>query len=243
MNIHRTQYNGRNEEYYSEDAVLNGTMAANLIRGAQSKGLVVFMKHYALNDQETNRDGVAVFISEQAARENDLRGFEIAIRNVEVSGIMTSFNRVGCTHTAASTGLCNGILRGEWGYQGRLISDSVKSAQYFQPTECLLTTHDLMLGATANGKAWNYTEEALASDALVQNGLREAFHKYLYVMVNSNLLNGITAETSVANALPWWQLVLYGGMAAFGALVVVFGCLWGITVHRTKKAATAGKEE
>lgn len=243
VNIHRTQYNGRNEEYYSEDAVLNGTMAANLIRGAQSKGLVVFMKHYALNDQETNRDGVAVFISEQAARENDLRGFEIAIRNVEVSGIMTSFNRVGCTHTAASTGLCNGILRGEWGYQGRLISDSVKSAQYFQPTECLLTTHDLMLGATANGKAWNYTEEALASDALVQNGLREAFHKYLYVMVNSNLLNGITAETSVANALPWWQLVLYGGMAAFGALVVVFGCLWGITVHRTKKAATAGKEE
>ena len=62
-------------------------------------------------------------------------------------------------------------------------------------------------------------------------------------MVNSNLLNGITAETSVANALPWWQLVLYGGMAAFGALVVVFGCLWGITVHRTKKATTAGKEE
>lgn len=243
VNIHRTQYNGRNEEYYSEDAVLNGTMAANLIRGAQSKGLVVGMKHYALNDQETNRDGVAVFISEQAARENDLRGFEIAVRNVEVSCIMTSFNRVGCTHAAASTGLCNGILRGEWGYQGRLISDSVKSAQYFQPTECLLTSHDLMLGATANGKVWNYTEEALANDAMVQNGLRKAFHKYLYVMVNSNLLNGITPETSVANALPWWQIAVYSGMAAFGALVVVFGCLWGIAVYRGKKAAKAAKEE
>lgn len=243
LNIHRTQYNGRNEEYYSEDAVLNGTMAANLIRGAQSKGLVVGMKHYALNDQETNRDGVAVFISEQAARENELRGFEIAVRNVDVSCIMTSFNRVGCTHAAASTGLCNGILRGEWGYEGRLITDSVKSAQYFQPTECLLTSHDLMLGATANGKVWNYTNEALMNDALVQNGLREAFHKYLYVSVNSNLLNGITAETSVANALPWWQTAVYGGMAAFGGLAVVFGALWVVTVRREKQAVKAGKEE
>lgn len=243
VNIHRTQYNGRNEEYYSEDAVLNGTMAANLIRGAQSKGLVVGMKHYALNDQETNRDGVAVFISEQAARENDLRGFEIAVRNTEVSCIMTSFNRVGCTHAAASTGLCNGILRGEWGYKGRLISDSVKSAQYFQPTECLLTSHDLMLGATANGKVWNYTEEALANDPMVQNGLREAFHQYLYTMVNGNLLNGVTVETSVANALPWWQLAMYGGMAAFGALVVVFGCLWVVEVRRKKNVAKAAKGE
>ena len=90
---------------------------------------------------------------------------------------------------------------------------------------------------------WNYTEEALANDPMVQNGLREAFHQYLYTMVNGNLLNGVTVETSVANALPWWQLAMYGGMAAFGALVVVFGCLWVVEVRREKNVAKAAKGE
>lgn len=77
LNVHRTPYNTRNNEYYSEDAVLTGNMGAAVIQGAQEYGVVVVAKHFAFNDTEVNRDGLAVFLSEQAARENELRGFRM----------------------------------------------------------------------------------------------------------------------------------------------------------------------
>ena len=137
LNIHRNQYNARNLEYYSEDSMLTGLMGANVYEGAIAYGLVPVGKHFAFNDQETNRDGLAVFLSEQAARENELRGFQIAFRDGKATSLMTAFNRLGCTHVGASKGLMNGILRGEWGFKGYVITDSVKSAQYFLPTTFL----------------------------------------------------------------------------------------------------------
>lgn len=208
LNIHRTQYNARNIEYYSEDAVLTGTMGAAIYRQVVSYGVVAAGKHFAFNDQETNRDGVAVFIGEQAARENELRGFGIAIRDGNANSLMTAFNRLGCTHVGASKGLMNGIVRGEWGFKGYVITDSVKSAQYFLPADCAVAGNDRMLGGSNNVEVWGYTDENIAADPVLWNAARESYHRYLYAYANSNILNGVTAESDSSGAVEWWITAL-----------------------------------
>ncbi|MCD8294361.1 MAG: glycoside hydrolase family 3 C-terminal domain-containing protein, partial [Clostridia bacterium] len=100
LNVHRTPYNGRSAEYYSEDAILSGYSAAGVVKGSREYGLIVTLKHFAMNDQESNRRGVAVFATEQQMRENELRGFQIAFA-AGALGTMTSFNRIGCTYSSA----------------------------------------------------------------------------------------------------------------------------------------------
>ena len=221
MNLHRTPYNGRNVGYYSEDGVLTGMTAAYVHRGLNTKGVVTNAKHFAFNDQETNRDGLAVFLNEQAARENELRGFQIPIRDGSLKGLMTAFNRLGVTHVAAHTGIMNGILRGEWGFNGYVITDSVKSAQYFLPRETLMAGNDLMLGGSNNGTVWEFAPETVKDDPVVQSALRESFHRKLYVYANSVLMNGITQESSASGAVVWWVLMfqILGGVTFIGFAV------------------------
>ena len=237
LNLHRTPYNGRNLCYYSEDSVLTGQSASHVLEGVVTKGLTVNAKHFAFNDQETNRDGIAVFLSEQAARENELRGFQIPIRGGNMSGLMSAFNRIGCTHVAASLGLMNGILRGEWGYNGYLVTDAVKSAQYFLPRECLLAGNDSMLGGSNNGAAWNFTAETVAKDPVLQAGIRESFHRKLYFYANSNLLNGMTKDTTVSSSIVWWVLMLriLGGIATIGFVASI--ALFIVHLRKEKGAA------
>ncbi len=225
LNIHRTPYNTRNNEYYSEDAVLTGNMGAAVISGAQEYGVVVVAKHFAFNDTEINRDGLAVFLSEQAGRENELRGFRIALTESDSVGLMTAFNRLGCTHVSASEGLMEGILRGEWGYDGYVITDSLKSAQYFLPSECLTATTDMMLGGSNSGATWNYTAETIAENPELEEAIREAYHRYLYTVINSNAMNGITLETSTGTGTAW-QVALTAGTWGASAMAVLFALLW-----------------
>ncbi len=222
MNLHRTPYNGRNIAYYSEDSVLTGRCGAYVHQGLNRYGVTTQVKHFAFNDQETNRDGVAMFMSEQAARENELRGFEIGIRDGRITGLMSAFNRVGCTHAGAHKGLMNGILRGEWGWQGYLMTDSVKSTAYFLPRECLMAGNDMMLGGSANAKVWQLSEAEVKKDIVVQAGLRESYHRKLYSFVNSNLLNGMTSASSSGFNVPWWLLTLLILLGICFALFVLF---------------------
>ncbi len=208
MNLHRTPYNLRNVGYYSEDSVLTGRCSACVHTALNEKGILTNTKHFAFNDQETNRDGLAVFLNEQAARENELRGFQIAIRDGGLKGLMTAFNRLGCTHVAAHQGLMNGILEGEWGYRGFTMTDSVKSSQYFLPRETILAANHQMLGGSNNGAAWGLTVDEVSKDPALQNALRESYRRKLYVYVNSAVLNGITPESAASNSLVWWALML-----------------------------------
>lgn len=219
LNLHRSPYNARNYEYYSEDSVLTGRMGADLVTAVQECGVQATAKHFAFNDQETNRDGLAVFLDEQAARENELRGFQITIEDGNLMNLMSAFNRIGLTHCGAAQELMNGILRGEWGYNGRLLTDSVKSAQYFRPSECLMAGNDQMLGGGNSSPAWDYSVEVFENDPALQNQLREAYHRYLYTAVNSNRMNGITEESAVADVYTGWQW----------ALTIVWGILIGLT--------------
>lgn len=228
MNIHRTPYNLRNVAYYSEDAVLTGNTGANVHRAINKYGVVTNVKHFAFNDQETNRDGLAVFLNEQAARENELRGFEIGIRDGDIKGLMSAFNRIGCVHAGADEGLMNGILRGEWGWNGFMMTDSVKSSAYFLPRETAMAGNDQMLGGSNNAAVWNLTPAEVEKDIVLQSKLRESYHRKLYAYVNAATMNGIDSASAASGGQVWWVVmfeVIVGlsavGFAAFTALTIV----------------------
>ncbi|MBR1892075.1 MAG: glycoside hydrolase family 3 C-terminal domain-containing protein, partial [Lachnospiraceae bacterium] len=122
-NIHRLPYNARNHEYYSEDPVLSSFIGLAEAVAAQKYGVIVATKHLAFNDTEVNRSGVAVFMTEQKAREQELRATQAPIESGKVLGVMTAFNRVGLTPANAHSGLLNNILHNEWGFYGLMSED------------------------------------------------------------------------------------------------------------------------
>lgn len=124
MNIHRNLLCGRNFEYYSEDPLLSGVLAAEVTKGVQGKkGCGVTIKHFACNNQEDNRMGVDVHLTERALREIYCRGFELAVKESQPVAIMSSYNLVNGVHAANSKDLCTRLARQEWGFNGVIMSD------------------------------------------------------------------------------------------------------------------------
>ena len=236
MNLHRTPYNGRNICYYAEDPVLTGNTGAYVHKALNKYGMVTSVKHFAFNDQETNRDGLAVFLNEQAARENELRGFYIGIRDGGIKGFMSAFNRIGCIHVGASKNLMVNILRNEWAWKGFLMTDSVKSSAYFLPRENAAAGNDQMLGGSNNGKIWNLSVDSVSRDIVLQSNIRDSFHRKLYTHVNSALMNGIKADTAAAGSVPLWVLILEILMGAGYTGFLVFFILYLIQERKERRA-------
>lgn len=149
-NIHRNPCAGRNFEYFSEDPLVSGKMAAAITRGAQSKNVVVTVKHFALNEQETHRmdNGLYTWSNEQAMRELYFKPFEIAVKEAQALGIMSSMNRIGANWSGANKALLTDLLRTEWGYKGFVVSDicyNLTGSGYADPVIALYAQNDIML--------------------------------------------------------------------------------------------------
>ena len=218
INIHRTPLAGRNFEYYSEDPVQSGMFAALVIEQAQAKGIVVYAKHYALNDQETNRSSVCTFATEQAIREIYLKPFEIAVVDGGAKGLMNSMNRIGMVWAGAHEALLTDVLRGEWGFQGIMITDAtLAQSNKMRPLPTLLAGTDLMLCTNAG----IFEIENYASSATVMSALRESAHRILYAFADSSVMNGLSASTRVIPIMPAWQITLIVVDCVLAAAAVV----------------------
>jgi beta-glucosidase len=187
LNIHRSAQGGRNFEYMSEDPVLNGLIGAGMAKGAQDQGVTVFMKHFIMNEQETNaRSGLLVWSDEQAMREIHLRPFELTVKEAGVTGAMSSFSYIDGKW--ANPELLNGMLRDEWGFRGVVSSDAVFG--FMEPQIAITSGNDLMLDVLSVTKNKKRLEEAYDKHpAAISAGLRNSMHNSLYATLKTYLFN------------------------------------------------------
>lgn len=218
-NIHRSPFGGRNFEYYSEDGVLSGKIAAAQIKGCNSRGVFTFIKHFAVNEQETHRSisGDCSWLSEQSLREIYLRPFEIAVKEGGSRAVMTSFNRIGTRWTGGDYRLVTQILRNEWGFKGTVLCDFNTIPAYMNSRQMAYAGGDLNL---ATGPI-TWCDPSSVSDVTI---LRRCIKNTLYAVVNSNAMNGEV----IGYGMPIWQIFL---IVLDCALVVGLG-VWGFFVIR-----------
>lgn len=202
VNIHRTPYAGRNFEYFSEDGYLSGELAYEVVVGMQDRGVMTFIKHLFLNDQETNRQGVSTFSNEQAIREIYLKAFEKPFTEGGAKATMGSFNRIGCTWSGAYAPLLKDVIRGEWGSTAIIDTDMavIPALQSFGAG----LENGNTLWATSADIFYNLVRETAAKDSKMVANLREACHVLLYNVANSIGINGISTTTVVNRVNPYW---------------------------------------
>lgn len=234
VNIHRTPYGGRNFEYYSEDPFISGQICAAQVGGIQSKGVYVYMKHFALNDQDTGRDGLCVWTNEQAAREIYLQAFEYPIEQANALCVMTSFNRLGTTWAGGDYNLLTNILRNEFGMKGIILTDFSNSNNYM----------DVVQGVVAGGNAWDANDankwpaklKEYKDNATVCNAMRDASKHILYTVANSNAMNGVSENVQIVEVRAWWQTAILVLDVVFGVLAVGSAVMLVRDIRRKKES-------
>lgn len=220
MNIHRNAFSGRTFEYFSEDSLLSGVMASSEISGAKSKGVYSFMKHFALNDQETKRtEMLCTWTNEQAMREIYLKPFEMSVKEGGAQAVMSSFNYIGNTYAGADSALLQTVLRGEWGFKGFVLTDYFGGYGYQNADQEVRAGNDSMLATT---KITNHITDKSATSV---KAMRQAAHNILYTAANSwQYANG---EPKVAT--PICKTAMY---VAWGVVAVLVIGLEFLTIKR-----------
>lgn len=211
MNIHRNAFSGRTFEYFSEDSLLSGVMASSEISGAKSKGVYSFMKHFALNDQETKRtEMLCTWTNEQAMREIYLKPFEMSVKEGGAQAVMSSFNYIGNTYAGADSALLQTVLRGEWGFKGFVLTDYFGGYGYQNADQEVRAGNDSMLATT---KITNHITDKSATSV---KAMRQAAHNILYTAANGwQYANG---EPKVAT--PIWKTAMYVAWGVTAVLVI-----------------------
>ena len=220
INIHRSPFGGRNFEYYSEDPIMSGRLAAEVVRGARSKGVYCQIKHFAVNEQETNRSGVCTWLTEQSLREIYLKPFEIAVKDGGSLGMMSSFNRIGSLWTGGDYRLLTEILRNEWGFRGMVITD-FNTEPFMDTKQMAYAGGDLNLATLP--RAWD--AETPADFTVLRNSVKNI----LYTLTRSNAINGHSEGAYYITYYAWWEVMLF----FVGIGVIIGSAIWGFFVIRS----------
>lgn len=254
-NIHRSVFGGRNFEYFSEDPILSGSLAAGMISGVGDQGLACHMKHFALNDQEMNRSNdVLTWADEQTMRELYLRLIEIAVKKATMhvsyqavdgtietavlpaaTGIMSAQNAIGVTPCYWNEALLTNVLRNEWGFKGTVITDLVYSHGG--------NLRNAML--SAGGDDWLipnvrilWEDSADSQSPAAQQAMRKAAHDICYTVVNSSAMNGIGYGAKAVHATsPWVWIARLVTAALFVLFILIVR-----SIYRRRKLMKASPE-
>ena len=235
-NTHRTPYGGRASQYFSEDPVLTGICTMEVAYSALQKGGIITAKHFAFNDQEGGRSGISPFMSEQRAREIELRAFQIPVemhkydtaeKDYALLGIMTSFSKIGAVECTASKGLMTNILRNEWGFNGYVVSDLKDDLDIMPQT--------FLAGSTGyDWRTYNidiepyFNVEEFKYDKDVVNGIVEACHRKMWVFAHTPLINSVNRSTHSIWNMTWWRGSYIAAISVSGTALaagVVLYCL------------------
>ena len=259
LNTHRHAYNGRNGEYYSEDPVLSGSAAMEFAIGALDYGLIAAPKHFAFNDQETNRSGVAPYMLEQRAREVELRAYQIAFEATKydteevdagMRGLMISFSKIGPVECTASYELMTEILKEEWGFKGYAVTDiyddtDIYGAVLASGTTCFDTRGiSGFYGASTLENCSTFATQVdgskvsaqlLSGDARLQNAVKDSCHNILYAFSQSSLMNRYNSTTHIEQTMTWWRMAYMAAIAAFGILLLASGALYVVSSKRKER--------
>ncbi len=227
-NTHRSAFGGRNFEYYSEDGVLAGWMAASASNGAREYGVYSYVKHFATNDQETNRTNfLCTWLNEQSMREIYLKSFEITFKNSDPAATMVAFNNIGTEPAESCSALLNTVLRDEWGFRGLAETDYFGGYGYQDADRMIRGGCDLML-ATYDTEFSVVTDTTSATSV---QAMRTAAHNILYTTVNSRAY-----ASDVDNSIPAWKIAIYV-VDVILALIIIL-----LEVRAIKKFLAARKE-
>lgn len=201
MNIHRSAFGGRNFEYFSEDPLLAGTIAASEVNRAQEKGVYAFIKHFALNEQETNRVSMlCTWADEQSIRELYLKPFEMSVKLGGATAVMSSFNYIGPKYAGANSGLLQKVLRDEWGFRGFVITDYFGNYDLFQNAD-----QEIRNGNDSMLATMDVTNHIANKSATSLKAMRQASHNILYTTANSWMY----ANGQPKSETPIWRTTMY----------------------------------
>ena len=199
MNTHRSAFAGRNFEYYSEDPLLSGKIASSAVIGAEKEGVYAYIKHFALNDQETNRcNQLCTWFNEQSAREIYMKPFEICVKEGGAKAVMTAFNFYGIEPAQASSTVLNNILRDEWGFRGFALTDYYGVYGYQDADRMIRNGNDCML--VAYDTETNHVSDTESATSI--KAMRQACKNIMYTVVNSRAYD----EANLQTGLMTWQI-------------------------------------
>lgn len=199
MNIHRSAFAGRNFEYYSKDPFLSGKVAAAAVAGAEKEGVYAYIKHFALNDQETNRNNqLCTWFNEQSAREIYLKPFEMCVKEGGAKAVMSAFNFYGTEPAGASSEVLNNILRDEWGFRGFVLTDYYGVYGYQDADRMIHNGNDCML--VAYDTETNHLTDTESATSV--KAMRQACKNIMYTVVNSRAYDAENMQTGLLG----WQI-------------------------------------
>ena len=243
VNLHRNVYNSRNYEYYSEDAVLSGKLAASTIAAAYDNNMYCYLKHFAVSEAGKNPKWLNTWLTEQTLRETYLRPFEIAVKEGKANAMMSAFNNVGGVCAGYNGALLTGVLRNEWGFKGSVITDWYMEDGYM---------NDFEAGVLAGNNLWlNGTKQTSADinldDKYIAYAARQSVKGILYTYIDTNQTAGEVkvspAPHSVLLDAMWigGNIILALGVAVCVAFVILY--ILGATVLKGKLIQNNSEEE